>query len=195
MNKFKAFNKGSANGTVSPVVTRHETGGRLYDKRKQVTWRKGVSMLLSFLGAILLLVGSLMCYRWLHEANYIEVIGRSLSAELREVITQFSGSSTSSRNWKLYVEYEYWVGGEYFTSDSVASRRPSSLIIAAGQPPSPYLQSLLQHYQTGNQIKVYASPERPERAVLIRFGPIGFWLILAGGIALGVAAAVRSRFV
>ncbi len=151
-------------------------------------------MTLAIVGICLVLAGSLLTYRAFMEAGYVEVIGRSTSAELREETHRLSGSSTSSRHWKLFVTYEYWVGGQHFTSDRVASRRPGSNA-SSGQPPSVDLQALLESYEPGSAIKVYVSPYRPERSVLIKAGFGGGW-VLVGGLFLIVAAlAVAYRLI
>lgn len=94
----------------------------------------------------------------------------------------------------LYVEYEYWVGGEYFTSNTIGSRRPSS-DASGGKAPSAELDALLKQYSAGNRIDVYVSPDKPERALLIRLGPAGLWLMLVGLLALAGAAVLRFRAV
>jgi hypothetical protein len=166
----------------------------LSDKRKPAGWRKSISNLLIFVGTICVLVGGLFTYRAVQDANYIPAIGRSLSAEIRKETTRLSGDVSSSKEWKLYVEYEYWIGGEYFTSDAIGSSRPSS-DASDDQLPSPELLALRDRYKAGNRIEVYVSPSKPEQAILIRLGFGGVWAVLAGLIALCAAAAVRKRWI
>jgi len=161
-------------------------------KRKRWGGRSGAVLILGVIGACFVLAGSLLSYRAFVESRYIEVIGRSLAAELREEATRLSGSSTTSRHWKLFVTYEYWVGGEHFTSDRVASRRPS-LNTSSGQPPSPDLQAMLKLYEPGKDIKVYVSPTHPEQSILIKAAFGGFWLLLVGTVAIGASLAIAYR--
>lgn len=164
------------------------------DKRKQADWRKTLSQILIFLGVLSILLGGLFTARSLQEAQYIPAIGRSLSAEIRKDTERLAGSVSSARRWKLYVEYEYWIGGEYFRSTSIGSRQPSSSA-SGGQPPSPELLTLLEHYKAGNRIDVYVSPDRPERSVLIPLGHQGSLLIFLAVLAFGAAAALRYRMI
>ncbi len=161
-------------------------------KRNPADCRKATFYLLIFLGAISILVGALFTLRSLEEANYIPAMGRSLSAEIRKETTRLSGDASSSKQWKLYVEYEYWIGGEYFRSTSIGSSQPSSRA-SGNQSPSPELLTLLEKYQAGKRIEVYVSPSRPERAILIRLGFGGLWAVFAGMVALASAAAIRKR--
>ncbi|MEE4206142.1 MAG: DUF3592 domain-containing protein [Erythrobacter sp.] len=151
-------------------------------------------MILAIAGLFMVLAGSLLSYRGLVETTYVEAIGRSVSAEIREEVTRLPGTSTGSRDWQLHVEYQYWIGGEHFTSDRIASRRPSSSA-EGGRPPSPKLRALLERYEAGSSIPVYVAPNRPERSILIRTGLGGLWILAAGLLALGAAAALRLRLV
>lgn len=162
------------------------------DRPKAFAWRKTTSHLLIFLGAIALVVGGLFTFRSLEEARYIPAIGRSLSAEIRQETTHLSGDVSSSREWKLHVEYEYWIGGEYFRSTAIGSNLPSSSA-SGNQLPSPELLALLERYKAGKRIEVYVSPSRPERAILIRLGFGGLWAVFAGLVALAAAAMMRQR--
>lgn len=137
-------------------------------------------------------MGGLFCLRSLEEANYIPAVGRSLSAEIRQETTRLSGDVSSSKEWKLYVEYEYWIGGGYFRSTSIGSSRPSSSA-SGDQSPSPELLALLERYKAGKRIEVYVSPNRPERAILIPLGFGGLWAVFAGLSVLVAAAAIRRR--
>lgn len=162
------------------------------DRPKAFAWRKTTSHLLIFLGVIALVVGALFTFRSFEEARYIPAIGRSLSAEIRKETTRLSGDVSSSREWVLHVEYEYWIGGEYFRSTAIGSNQPSASA-AGDQPPSPELLALLERYKAGKRIEVYVSPSKPERAILIRLGFGGLWAVLAGVIALIAAAMLRRR--
>ena len=130
-----------------------------------------------------LLVGALMTYRTILEDGYIPVTGRALSSEIRKFTIQQTGTTTSSTTWRLFVSYEYQVGDQRFTSDTVAASPPNSNA-ALGQGPSKHLEELASRYEAGREIVVFVSPDTPSRSVLIKASWAGLWLAAAGGILL-----------
>lgn len=156
----------------------------------RTNWRKGATLALAIVGLFLVLVGSLMSYRAYLEFRYIPAEGRSIKSELRKVTDRLSGSNTSTTHWKLFVEYEYWIGGEHFTSERIGSRRPSSNA-SSGQAPSSALKALVRRFETGKTIAVYVSAARPDTSVLIKSRLTGLWIVLGGVLAICLALRLR----
>jgi len=143
--------------------------------------RKGIILLLFLLGIPFSAVGILMGKQAYSQASYIPATGKSLGSDIRMKNSTSVGSGQRSSTWRLFVEYEYWIGGEYFTSNRIASSPPGSNS-SFGKPPSEELRALEKRYEAGNRITVYVSPDRPERSVLMLATYKGLWFALVGGL-------------
>ena len=92
------------------------------------------------------------------------------------------------------MSYEYWVGGERFTRDRVASSPPNSNA-SLGQGPSEHLEELARRYAAGREIEVFVSPDAPQRSVLIRASLASLWLAAAGGVLLALGGMIFRRII
>ena len=153
-------------------------------------FRAGLAVTLMIVSGLLFLAGLLISYSVFVESKYAPTKGRVLSSEMRKVTTHrfgsSNGASTRTRMWRLFVTYEYWIGGERFVSDRVAASPPgSNASIRKG--PSEALQALARRYEAGKDIEVFVSPHKPKRSALIRARQVDLWLPIIGDVQIRIS--------
>ena len=135
-----------------------------------------------------------MANRAFVESSFLPAPGRVLESGLRKEIGGMSGTQTRTSAWVLYVHYEYWIGGQHFQSQRIASHPPSSNS-PFDEPPSEELKALVDTYAVGEEITVHVSADDPTWSVLIKASFFGVWFAALGLGLTAIGALLYFRLI